>query len=93
MPTSKKRSKKELSWHVTQRWQAFEGELRAAIIRAGLILTFYSVQLLHYFAFSERTETEISFHREITFICVVWLLVSLAVLVALRQREALLIFR
>lgn len=79
-------TKEDLGWHVTQRWQSYEGEIRAAILRAILIAIFYSVQLFNYFVFTEGTDSDISFHRNITFLCAGWSLISLAVLVALRRQ-------
>lgn len=74
------------SWHITRRWQEYEGEIRVAILRVALVAIFYGVQLLNYFVFSERAEADLLFHRQITAVSAGWLFVSLAVLVALRQR-------
>lgn len=77
-------TKEDLGWHVTQRWQSYEREVRSAILRAILIAIFYSVQWFNYFIFTEGTETDIAFHRNITFLCIGWSLMSLAVLITLR---------
>lgn len=76
----------DLGWHITRRWHSYEGELRAAVLRAVLIATFYSVQLVHFFAFAESTEAESVHHQQVTYLCGAWLMLSLAVLVALRQK-------
>lgn len=80
------KSRADLAWHITRRWQSYEGEIRVAILRVALLTLFYTIQLVHYLGFSERTDTDILFHRQITFLAAGWLFVSLAVLVALRQR-------
>lgn len=72
-------------WRITRLWASYEGEIRAAILRASLVAIFYSIQLVHYGLLVEKTEADILFHRQITFLSAGWLFVSLAVLVALRQ--------
>lgn len=74
------------SWYITCRWQAYEGEIRAAILRIGLVIVFYSLHLLHHFLWSEQADEDWVFHRVVTWLAAGWLFVSLAVLVSLRQR-------
>lgn len=74
------------AWYITRRWQSYAGEIRAAILRVALVATFYAVQLTHHFFFAEESAQELLFHRQATYLAAGWLLVSLAVLVALRQR-------
>lgn len=84
-PTEPHAEAANTAWYVSCRWQSFDGEIRTALMRVGLLLLFYGIQLVHYLAFAERTEAEILFHRQVTFLVAGWLAVSLMVLVALRQ--------
>ncbi|MDX1927976.1 MAG: hypothetical protein SFV81_15735 [Pirellulaceae bacterium] len=72
-------------WLVVSRWLEYEGELRAALLRIVLVAAFYGAQLLHFAAFSERSDADQVFHRQATFVAAGWLFVSLAVLVALTR--------
>ena len=72
-------------WLVVSRWLEYEGELRVALLRIVLVAAFYAAQLLHFAVFSERTEAQQVFHRQVTFVAAGWLFVSLAVLVALTR--------
>lgn len=74
------------AWFITRRWQSYEGEVRAAVLRVALVALFYGLQLVHYFFFAARSEVEVLFHRQATWLAAGYLCVSLAVLVALRQR-------
>jgi hypothetical protein len=73
-------------WYIVGRWQEYEGESRANLLRIGAIGAFYLVQLVHYYGFSARTEAETLFHERATALAVAWTLVALAVLLCLRQR-------
>ena len=74
------------AWHITLRWQSFEGEIRAGILRVAALIFFYLLQLVHYLFFSDGTETEQLFHRQITWVVATWLFVTLATLACLRRR-------
>jgi hypothetical protein len=73
-------------WYIVGRWQEYEGESRANLLRIVAIGAFYLVQLVHYYGFSARTEAETLFHERATALAVAWTLVALAVLLCLRQR-------
>ncbi len=79
-------NKLETGWYVTRRWQEFEGEIRAAILRVVLVTLFYAIQLWNFFVFTDRAGEALTFHRSVTFLAGAWLCISLVVLVALRQR-------
>jgi hypothetical protein len=76
---------REDRWLIVGRRLEYEGELRAAFLRAVLVAAFYAAQLLHFSVFAQRTEAEQMFHRQSTYLAAGWLFVSLAVLVALTR--------
>lgn len=76
----------DLGWHITRRWHAYEGEIRTSILRAALVSVFYGIQLINHLGFSVQDAAAVIHHQRVTYLCGGWLLVSLAVLVALRQR-------
>ena len=73
-------------WRAIERWMQYEGELRVALLRVGLVASCYAAQLLHFVFFSERTEPDQLFHRQATYLAAAWLFVSLAVLVLLTRQ-------
>ncbi|MFN3191842.1 MAG: hypothetical protein ACE361_15125 [Aureliella sp.] len=85
------------SWHVARRWHSYEGEIRVSILRLAIVLTLYSIHLVTYFFLTDSnsatdTATELTSlpavdqHRIFTFLAAGGLVISLAVLVSLRQR-------
>ncbi len=50
-----------------------------------MVASFYAAELLHFGVFAERTDAVETFHRQVTYIAAGWLLVSLAVLVAVTR--------
>lgn len=72
------------SWHIASRWQEFEGEIRSAILRAILVVVFYSIQLTHHLTLASVGDTDRTFHRQVTFAAIAWLFLSMSVLMALR---------
>lgn len=73
------------SWHIASRWQEFEGEMRTALLRSILVVVFYAIQLIHYATLETISETEKTYHRQITYVAIAWLFASLAVLVLLKS--------
>jgi len=79
-------------WYIVGRWQEYEGEARANLLRILAIGVFYVVQLVSYYlltahvegsaAFAEAT----TFHQAATALAVAGSLVSLAILLCLRRR-------
>ena len=74
----------ERSWHIATRWQEFDGEMRAALLRGIFVITFYSVQLIHQIGLKDPSQLSQQFHRQVTIVAGAWLFVSLAVWIALR---------
>ena len=73
-------------WYITQRWQSFEGESRANLLRIVCIGVFYAIELVQYHLLEAPSEAMQSFHWTATLLCVVWSIVALATLVCLRAR-------
>jgi hypothetical protein len=73
-------------WYIVGRWQEFEGEGRANLLRIVAIGAFYAVQLAYFYRLAEPTEVQIAFHRSATALAVAWSFASLAVLLCLRRR-------
>jgi hypothetical protein len=76
----------ERQWYIASRWQEFEGETRANVLRLVAIGAFYLVQLVHFYGFSDRGATELLFHQRATAIAVAWTMVALAVMLCLRRQ-------
>lgn len=72
-------------WFIVGRWQEYEGEGRANLLRIVAIGLFYIVQLIHFYGFSDRTEQTVAFHEAATALAVAWSLVAMAILLCLRQ--------
>lgn len=73
-------------WFIVGRWQEFEGESRANLLRIAAVGVFYTIQLIQYYGLSARTEADEAFHRGATMLAVAWTLLALAVLLCLRRR-------
>lgn len=81
--------REQQQWHIVQRWQEYQGELRANLLRVIAIGAFYAIELLQYHGFALFTvEPAIApaTHRAITLLCAGWTLFALAVLLCLRRR-------
>ncbi len=86
------------SWFITQRWQAYDAESRANLLRIIAIGLFYLVHLWSYFGsqgwlpnygflqIAESGEISKRFHLLITLIAVAWAMFALGILLALQQQ-------
>jgi hypothetical protein len=73
-------------WLIVGRWQEYEGESRATLLRIAAVGAFYVVELLR-FHFLERAAAEhMPFHRQATMIAVAWTMAALATLLCLRLK-------
>jgi hypothetical protein len=86
MATAASLSAGERQWYIVGRWQEFEGEARANLLRIVAIGVFYVVQLLHYHVFSKADVQQLPFHQRATAIAVAWTMVALAVMLCQRMR-------
>ena len=83
----------ERQWYIVGRWQEYEGEARANLLRIIAIGAFYAVELLNYYGLRlgwlelPRVEgVDQRFHLAVTAVAAAWVLTSLGVLCCLRQR-------
>jgi hypothetical protein len=83
---------------ILERWQAYEAESRANLLRITAIGAFYLVHLWSYFSsqgkvpnfgffqLADAGEISRQFHLQITLLTVAWAMLALGILVALQQR-------
>ena len=86
------------SWFITRRWQQFEGEARANLLRIIAIGVFYLIHLWHYLSsqgklpnwgflqLGEAGEVDWQFHMLVTLLALAWITLAAAVHMALRAR-------
>lgn len=86
-------SRRERHWFIVGRWQEFEGEARANLLRILGIGAFYAIELLNYrglrlgaLELPKLQGVDERFHQAVTALAVAWTLVGLGVLVCLRAR-------
>jgi len=83
---------RDRQWYIVGRWQEYEGEGRANLIRIVAIGIFYTVQLVHYYTFVDHNpdspafQQATVFHQAATTLAVAGSLASLAILLCLRRR-------
>ncbi len=78
-------------WFIVGRWQEYEGEARANLLRIIAIAAFYSVELINRYGlnlgFIEMPQVrDAQFHQAVTALAAAWTMVALAVLLSLRLR-------
>lgn len=78
-------------WFIVGRWQEYEGETRANLLRIIGIAAFYIVELANYYgvrlgAFEMPRVVDKPFHQAVTALAVAWTIVSLLVLYCLSHR-------
>jgi len=86
MATATTTAPAERQWYIVGRWQEYEGESRANLLRIAAIGVFYGVQLVHYYVFSARTAAETQFHQQATAIAVAWTMAALGIMLSLRRQ-------
>jgi hypothetical protein len=86
------------SWFITQRWQAYDAEARANLLRIIAIGAFYLVHLWTYFSSQGRPpqfgflqmadagEISKQFHVIVTLLAAAWAMLALGILLCLQQR-------
>lgn len=77
---------RERQWYILGRWQEYEGEHRANLLRLAGIGAFYIVQLVSFYVFDNGSVDALPFHRAVTSVAVAWSLVALTVFLLLRNR-------
>lgn len=85
------------SWYITERWQQFEGESRANLLRIIAIATFYVIHLWNYYGGQGKLgnvgvlqlgaagDVDQRFHVMITLLALSWILLAVAILLCLRS--------
>lgn len=85
-------------WFITKRWQQYEGEARANLLRIAGIGTFYLIHLWNYFSsqgklpnwgflqLAEQGEVDRRFHLMVSLLALAWVMLAAAVHLALRSR-------
>ena len=73
-------------WYIAQRWQEYEGEARANLLRIVAIGSFYVVQLVNYHLVYAADPQQLPFHQQATGVAVAWTMAALAVMLCLRRR-------
>ena len=73
-------------WFIVGRWQEYEGEGRANLLRIVAIGSFYTLQLANFYLFTVQSPDELPFHQKATALSVAWVLLSLAILMCLRRQ-------
>ena len=80
-------------WFILGRWQEFEGEGRANLLRVIGIAAFYAVGLANYYGldlgvieFARVPSVTRPFHLAVTFLTLAWAMLALSVLLCRKQR-------
>jgi hypothetical protein len=78
-------------WFIVGRWQEYEGEARANLLRIAAIGAFYLIELLNYHGlhsgfFEMPKQVDGAFHKIVTGLALGWVVVALAIHLALTQR-------
>ncbi len=77
----------ERQWFIVGRWQEYEGEARANLLRIISIGAFYGIELINYHGlFGMPLIRDEAFHRSVTALAVSWTLLSLVLLLCLRRQ-------
>jgi hypothetical protein len=88
----------ERNWFIAQRWQAYDAEARANLLRIVAIGAFYLVHLWSYFSSQGRLpqfgflqianagEISKQFHVVVTLLAAAWAMLALGILLCLQQR-------
>src|SRR6266496_6232249 len=78
-------------WHIVGRWQEYEGEGRANLLRLIAVTAFYAVELAHYYGLHlvfidiPAGGATRRFHLAVTMLVVVWAMLCLGVFLARKQ--------
>jgi hypothetical protein len=78
------------AWYIVGRWQEYEGEARANLLRLAAVAAFYAIELINYYGvdlgFIHLPKvSDAAFHRTVTAIAAAWALLGLGVHLWLRM--------
>ncbi len=89
-PSNRPKAPSSSPWHAAQRWQQFDGELRANMLRVFSLAIFFTIHLVNYYRpfglFEIATKPELWFHQGVTTLVAAWVMVAFAIFLTLRQR-------
>ena len=84
---------RERQWYIAERWQEYEGEGRANLLRIIGIGSFYIVHLMNYHGWrigvlrlAEQGDVSREFHVQVTLLAVAWTMLAVGTLLCLKQR-------
>ena len=77
----------ERAWFIVGRWQEYQGEARANLLRVVALVVFYGVQLVQYFRLAEPDAANEAFHNHVTKVVAAWSLMAVAILILIFQRR------
>jgi hypothetical protein len=81
---------RERQWFIVSRWQEYEGEARANLLRIIGVGAFYIIEVVnhgvHLGALQLPAVVDDRFHQAMTWLSVAWTMLALVTLVCLRQR-------
>ncbi len=91
--TPEDRNVRDRQWYIAERWQEYEGERRANLLRIIAIGSFYIVHLLNYHGLrigvlrlADGGDVSREFHVQVTLLAVTWTMLAVGTLLCLRQR-------
>ena len=86
-------SARDRPWYIAQRWQEYDAERRANLLRIVGIGSLYLVHLMHYHGLgigalqlADEGSVRWQFHVQVTLLVVIWTMLALGMLLALQQR-------
>ena len=86
-------SARDRPWYIAQRWQEYDAERRANLLRIVGIGSLYLVHLMHYHGLgigalqlADEGSVRWQFHVQVTLLAVIWTMLALGMLLALQQR-------
>jgi hypothetical protein len=76
-------------WYIVGRWQEYQGEARANLLRLAAVAAFYAIELIHYYGvdlgFIQLPKVRYqAFHETVTAIAAAWVMLGVGVHVWLR---------
>jgi len=88
--TESRHSPHDRQWFIVSRWQQYDGEARANLLRIVGIAAFYIIEMINHGgrlgAIGLPQVSSDRFHAEVTALAVAWTMVALATLVCLRRQ-------
>ncbi len=76
-------------WYIVGRWQEYQGEARANLLRLAAVAAFYAIELINYYGvdlgFIQLPKvSDLAFHKTVTAIAAAWVMLGLGVHLWLR---------